>query len=208
MSDVFLDHDLLVAYVDGELPHERLAAVEAALMRDAKAWETVRLLRLSASAAARAFAPVLQEPIPARLIAAANPMRIANKRTVRYWPMALAAGLAACAIGIGAGYELGGTRTAYIPASVSSADPLAGKFEAALQTILEKGEAGESVAYESPAVGQGQVVLGPAFATGFGAPCREFHRDETRGSERRAADGIACRAADKSWSVMMLPSAR
>ena len=208
MSDVFLDHDLLVAYVDGELPRERLAAVEAALMRDAEAWETVRLLRLSASAAARAFAPVLQEPIPARLIAAANPMRAGNRRAARYWPMAVAASLTALAIGIGAGYELRGTQTGYIPASLPSADPLAGKFEAALQAILEKGNQGESLAYESPATGQGQVVLGRTFATGFGADCREFHRDETRGSEHRLADGIACRAADKSWSVMILPAAR
>jgi len=206
MSDVFLDHDLLVAYVDGELPRERLAAVEAALMRDAEAWETVRLLRLSASAAARAFAPVLQEPVPARLIAAANPARTGNRRVAGYWPMALAASLAALAIGIGAGYTLRGMPQGYVPASLSSADPLAGKFEAALQAILEKGKEGESLAYESPAVGRGQVVLGHSLATGFGAPCREFHRDETRGSERRTADGIACHAADKSWSVMILPA--
>jgi surface antigen len=207
MSDVFLDHDLLVAYVDGELPRERLAAVEAALMRDAEAWETVRLLRLSANAAARAFAPVLQEPIPARLMEAANPARANSRRPARFWPMALAASLAALAIGVGAGYELRSLPSGYIPASLTSADPLAGKFEAALQTILEKGKPGESLTYESPAAGSGQVVLGPAFATGFGAPCQEFHRDETRGSEHRVADGIACRAADKSWSVMILPRA-
>jgi surface antigen len=204
MSDIFLDHDLLVAFVDGELPRERLAAVEAALMRDAEAWETVRLLRLSANAATRAFAPVLQEPVPARLIAAANPARTGKRRVAGYWPKALAASLAALAIGIGAGYELRGMPQGYVPASLSSADPLAGKFEAALQTILEKGNQGESLAYESAAVGRGQVVLGRSFATGFGAPCREFHRDETRGSEHRVADGIACHAADKSWSVMIL----
>jgi surface antigen len=204
MSDIFLDHDLLVAFVDGELPRERLAAVEAALMRDAEAWETVRLLRLSANAATRAFAPVLQEPVPARLIAAANPARTGKRRVAGYWPTALAASLAALAIGIGAGYELRGMPQGYVPASLSSADPLAGKFEAALQTILEKGNQGESLAYESAAVGRGQVVLGRSFATGFGAPCREFHRDETRGSEHRVADGIACHAADKSWSVMIL----
>ena len=32
---IFLDHDLLVAYVDRELPPDRLAAVEAALLHDA-----------------------------------------------------------------------------------------------------------------------------------------------------------------------------
>jgi hypothetical protein len=147
----------------------------------------------------------LQEQMPPRLIAAANPARVGNRQPARYWPMALAASLTALAIGIGAGYELWGTGNGYIPASVSSADPLAGKFEAALQAILEKGKEGESLAYESPATGRGQVVLGRTFATGSGMPCREFHRDETRGSEHRVADGIACHAADKSWSVMILP---
>ena len=62
---IFLDQDLLVAYVDRELPPDRLAAVEAALLHDAEAWEAVRLLRLSAKAAARAFALVIDEPVPA-----------------------------------------------------------------------------------------------------------------------------------------------
>ena len=50
-----LDPELLVAYVDKELPPAQMAAVEAALMHNGAARETVRQLRLSAAAAAHAF---------------------------------------------------------------------------------------------------------------------------------------------------------
>ncbi len=209
MSDVILDQDLLVAYVDGELPAERLAAVEAALMHDGEAWQTVRLLRLSANAAARAFAPVLEEAIPPRLIEAAGigPARV-PARNRSPWPLALAASLAALAIGLGGGYLLRSTDAGYVPASLPAEDPLQERFEASLQGLLDKGGDGASVAYESQPTGQGRIVLGHALVTGSGRSCLEFHRDETRGSSHTTADGLACKAADQSWTVMILPTAR
>lgn len=207
MSDILLDQDLLVAYVDGELPAERAAAVEKALIHDSEAWETVRLLRLSANAATRAFAPILEEAIPQRLIAAAgiDPARAFPRNRPR-WPLALAASLAALAIGLGGGYALRGQSSGYVPASLSAEDPLKARFEAALESLLDKGSDGASVAYESGTAGQGHIALGRAFVTEAGRPCLEFHRDETRGTNHTAADGIACRAADQSWSVMILPA--
>jgi surface antigen len=209
MSDVILDHDLLVAYVDGELPGARVAAVEAVLMHDAEAWDTVRLLRLSANAASRAFAPVLDEAIPQRLIAAAGigPVR-ASVRSRSPWPLALAACLAALAIGIAGGYALRGMNAGYVPASLPAEDPLQERFEAALQGLLDKGSDGASVTYESQPTGQGRIVLGHVFVTGSGRSCLEFHRVETRGSSHSEADGLACKAADQSWSVMTLPTAQ
>ena len=209
MSDVILDHDLLVAYVDGELPAARLAAVEAALIHDAEAWDTVRLLRLGANAAARAFAPVLEEAIPQRLLSAAGIRPVHSPvRNRSPWPLALAACLAALAIGIGGGYLLRGPLAGYVPASLPADDPLQGRFEAALQGLLDKGGDGASVTYESQPIGQGRIVLGHALVTGSGRSCLEFHRDETRGSGHSAADGLACKAADQSWSVMILPMAQ
>lgn len=209
MSDVILDQDLLVAYVDGELPAERMASVEAALMHDAQAWETVRLLRLSANAAVRAFAPVLKEAIPQRLIAAAGiGSARAPARSRSLWPLALAASLASLAIGLGGGYVLRGTNDGYVPASLPAEDPLQERFEASLQGLLDKGSEGATVTYESQPAGQGRIVLGHALVTGSGRVCLEFHRDETRGSSRSVADGLACQAADRSWSVMILPTAQ
>ena len=211
-NPVILDPDLLVAYVDGELPPERMAEVEAALVHDAQAWESVRLLRLSARAAARAFAPVLAEPVPGRLLDAARATEMpASIAQPRRWLMALAASLAALAIGLGAGYTLHGsaftTGSGYIPAAAPAADPLAQRFESVLRAALEKGAEGDIFTYESQNAGKGQVQLGRAFATGFGSPCREFHRDEVRAGIHRLDNGLACRGADKSWSVMMLPNA-
>jgi hypothetical protein len=221
---VFLDQDLLVAYVDGELEPEQRAAVEAALLHDAEAWEAVRLLRLSGEAAARAFADVVDEPVPARLIAAAaDRSKIADgagrRPKVRWtsgrWAVPLAASLAALAIGLGAGYGLRGLEATpdqsspgtYAPAAASTSDPLAARFESALVAALEKGSEGQSFTYESQNVGHGSVELGRTFTTGFGWDCREFHREETRAGDRRRDNGLACRDLDRGWTVMILPAA-
>jgi anti-sigma factor RsiW len=55
-----LDPELLVAYVDKELPPAQMAAVEVALMQNGAARETVRQLRLSAAAAAHAYDAALR----------------------------------------------------------------------------------------------------------------------------------------------------
>ncbi len=211
----FLDRDLLVAYVDGELPPDRVAAVDAALVHDAEAWETVRLLRLSAAAAAHALGPVIDEPMPARLLAAAQG-RSENGNLVAFparhrpalrWPVQIAASLAALAIGFGAGYVLHSSpESSYVAAAAPAADPLAARFESALLGALDKGAQGESFTYDSKDVGQGRIELGRGFTTGFGADCREFRRDEFRGTLTRHDNGVACRGADKSWSVMLLSS--
>jgi len=222
-KSIFLDQDLLVAYVDGELEPERRAAVEAALLHDAEAWEAVRLLRLSGEAAARAFADVVDEPVPDRLIAAAaDRSKIADSAARRpkvrwppaWWAPLLAASLAALAIGLGAGYGLRGLETTperssagtYAPAA-SRSDPLAARFESVLVAALEKGSEGQSFTYESQDVGHGRVELGRTFTTGFGSDCREFHREETRAGDLRRDNGLACRGLDRGWTVMILPAA-
>lgn len=208
---MILDQDLLVAYADGELTPGRMAEVEAALVHDAEAWESVRLLRLSAQAAARAFAPVLTEPVPTRLLAAAGaPDRLtsasSHDRRAR-WLMPLAASLAALAIGLAAGYSFREpSGTAYTPAASATSDPLAARFESGLISVLDKGSPGGSFAYESEGLGEGRVELGRAFTTGFGSECREFHREETRAGALRQDNGLACRGRNKSWSVMILPA--
>ncbi len=201
---ISLDHELLVSYVDGELPRERVADVEAALMHDAAAWETVRLLRLSAQAAARAYAAVMEEPVPARLIATANAPGAFRRSPVPGWPAALAASFVALAIGLGAGYFLHAEKGGYVPASLPDGDPLAAHFEAALASALSDDRDGAHVSYESQGM-KGEVVLGAGFVTSFGSHCRAFRREESRPGGKFAADGIACLAADKSWSVMSLP---
>ena len=114
----------------------------------------------------------------------------------------------ALAIGLGCGYMLRAANSGYVPASLPAEDPLQEKFEASLQGLLDKGGEGATVTYESQPTGQGRIVLGHALVTGSGRACLEFHRDETRGSNHSTADGLACQAADRSWSVMILPTAQ
>lgn len=209
-----LDQDLLMAYVDGELPRDQAAAIEAALAEDETVRETVRLLRDGAVAAARAFETMIDEPVPDRLIAAARgqtarPTAIVHtrRRATRHWALPLAASFAALAVGLAMGYLLRSPGGGYVPAAAITSDPLSASFEATLQGALDGGAAGQSFTYESPGVGQGKIELGHAFTTGFGSDCREFRREETRGAARMAGTGIACRDRDNSWSVMLFPGA-
>ncbi len=221
-----LDPETLVAYVDKELTPEQAEAVEAALMHDAAARESVRLLRQSAAAAAHAFDGVLNQSLPGRLllaagVGAAEPLArpaLAGRRTgpvrrMAGWALPLAASLAALALGLAGGYELRGTGdggNGYTQASAAAADPLADAFESTLLTALDHGRDGEGFAYAGDATGgkasdRGRIELGTQFTTGFGIDCREFRRTETRAGAESRSGGLACRGADRSWSVMLLP---
>jgi surface antigen len=214
-----LDPETLVAYVDKELTPEQAAAVEAALMHDAAARESVRLLRQSSAAAAHAFDGVLNEPLPGRLLlaagvgaaeTAARPRLAGPGRARRWagWTLPLAASLAALALGLAGGYELRGPGAGggYAQASATAADPLANAFESTLLTALDGGRDGDSFAYagNAGAGDKGRIELGAQFTTGFGTDCREFRRIETRAGAESRGSGLACRGPDRSWSVMLL----
>jgi hypothetical protein len=224
-----LDPELLVAYVDKELPPAQMAAVEAALMHNGAARETVRQLRLSAAAAAHAYDAALNE-LPDRLLLAAGagePPPIPQREPrlhiaprLRGAPLRrllpLAATLAALAIGLAGGYELrargvgiAGPEGAqgYAPAAAPPADLLAAAFESALLPALDGGAEGQAFAYAGKAGERGGIELGGRFTTGFGAECREFTRNESRDGVSSRAGGLACRGADRSWNVLLLPVA-
>ena len=206
-----LDQETLVAYVDKELPPAQAAAVEAALMQNAAARDTVRQLRLSAAAAAHAFDAVLNEPVPDRLLLAGLGGASPAARRPR-WQMRrllpLAASLAALALGLAGGYELHRIQAdqveGYVPAA-AVVDPLNTAYESVLMPALESGAEGQAFAYTGAATDHGSIKLGRRFTTGFGAECREFTRREVRGGGTQDDAGIACRGADQSWNVMLLP---
>ena len=207
-----LDLETLVAYVDKELPPAQSAAVEAALIDDAAARETVRLLRLSADVAARAYAGVLDEPVPERLVTAARragakASEASRRRQQPAWLMPLAASLAALILGLAGGYVWRDSNTGYVPAAASQADPLTASYEATLQGALDSGKSGQSFTYESQGLGDGRITLGRDFDTEAGVACREFRRQERRVAAASTDNGIACRAGDGSWTVMLVPGA-
>jgi surface antigen len=216
---ISLSPDILVAYVDGELPAEQMDMVEQTLGHDDAARETVRLLRLSADVAARAYAGVLDEPVPERLVTAARragakASEASRRRRQPAWLIPLAASLAALAaslaaliLGLAGGYVWRDSNTGYVPAAASQADPLTASYEATLQGALDTGKAGQSFTYESQGLGDGRITLGRNFDTEAGVACREFRRQERRAAAASTDNGIACRAVDGSWTVMLVPGA-
>jgi len=90
-------------YVDGQLPRERVADVEAALAGDPEIAERVAAMRALNSAMRDALDPALSDPIPERLLAAAT----APARRAASWRRYAAAAFAAAAtlvVGIGIGW--------------------------------------------------------------------------------------------------------
>jgi anti-sigma factor RsiW len=84
----------LHAYTDGQLEGARRVQVEAHLAHDAAATESVRVWREQNDALRALYNPILNEPVPQRLLA----LRAANRR----WPSyALAAGALGVAFALG-----------------------------------------------------------------------------------------------------------
>jgi anti-sigma factor RsiW len=99
------------AYADGQLTPDRAAAVEAALARDAELGARIASIRAQSAALRDALDPMLAEPIPERLLAAAAPPATAAGRRSASWSAAwqrrLAAGFAVAAtlvLGVGLGW--------------------------------------------------------------------------------------------------------
>jgi anti-sigma factor RsiW len=96
MSDAVNEMDVH-AFIDGELPAQRAAAVEAAMARDPVLAARVRDFRADKLALIAAYGPLADAPVPAALQAAARagPLRSVTKRCGRYVVVAGAAALAA-----------------------------------------------------------------------------------------------------------------
>jgi anti-sigma factor RsiW len=110
--------ETLIAYLDGELEPSARAEVEACLETDVSLRDHMSGLTESARLLRAAFDPILHEPIPEKLIAAARGETTAEvvdlgavrqRRLGRGWVQwAMAAGVAGLLIGGGVGYFVGG----------------------------------------------------------------------------------------------------
>ena len=171
----------LVAYLDGELAMAERREVEAWLDSDPAARERLAALANSANLLRSAFDPILQEPVPERLIEAARgahahaeaevialppPRRM--ERPERGWRWRLAAPIAASFLGLmlggGAGYFgaarllPGGAATGGGPAAVAAAasdvwlDNAAGYFKLFVS-------AGDNALVDVPATGDTRAAL-------------------------------------------------
>jgi hypothetical protein len=207
---IVLTQEILVAFVDRELPAAQSADVEAALVHDAAARETVRRLRVSASIARRVSVESLNDPLPTALVEGIrrkmSVSRTAERpRSTSGLLLALAASIVVLMLGAAAGYLARDLSGGYAAAEAPDSDALTSSYEATLQGSLESGGApGLSFDYDSPGLGRGKVTLGPGFTASFGSPCREFSREETRGSAHETSNGIACRSSNGAWNTMLM----
>lgn len=198
--------ETLMAYADGELEPAARAEVESAMRGDPEVAARVARHQALRTDVFAAFAPVLDEPVPARLSAAATPAKVADldaARAARQAPAAVApargwswaqwGGMAASlAIGVLAGsLLLGGGGSAGQPqsaiAAVDGALVARGALADALSSQLASGAAG----------GAG-VKIGVSFAAKDGTLCRSF----TIG----AAAGLACRQGGQ-WTLPVMAEA-
>jgi hypothetical protein len=208
---------MLVAYVDDQLEPAQMTAVEEVIREDPEARAIVGVLRRSAVAVKAAFDRPLDEPVPARLLAAVGaedpatkgnvvPLRARKPRLDRPAIMALAASLAALVIGFGAGHWQAapgdGIRLAGSPGEGTES----GQYEAALYQALEDSNPGTEVAYIDAAHGrQGAVTIVGPIAAGVGGDCLEFRRQWSDAGSTLVSRGLACRSETGEWSVLSMP---
>ncbi|HYM43315.1 MAG TPA: hypothetical protein VET46_11180 [Steroidobacteraceae bacterium] len=190
--------ETLMAYADGELDAATRAAVEAAVAADPRLAQRIAQHRALRERLHTAFEPVLAEPVPQRLLAAArgtgeprrtdNVIALAGRRPPRWsWPQwsAMAASLI---VGVLLGPWLLRSAAPPAPFDVSGGRLLAG---GALARALS-----QQLASEQPAAAP--VTIGISFRARRGGYCRTFvlHRGESLA-------GVACREGP-SWQVMAL----
>ncbi|MDE2579331.1 MAG: anti-sigma factor [Hyphomicrobiales bacterium] len=137
-----LGEDDLQAYVDGRLPPERRAGVEAYLASDCAAAAQMEAQRADRAALRAWLAPVAAEPVPARLRIAhiAAGQRLARRRS-----LAMAGGVAAClALGAGAGWFARGYEARATPAMAQDAFSAYRVFAVEKAHVVEVGADNES----------------------------------------------------------------
>lgn len=203
-----LSNEVVMAYVDGELDADDSAMVERAMRDDAEVASAVASARALRDRIRQAYAPVLDEPVPARLLAAANagiespagdsgnvvPLRLSSAATAppgRAWRLPHWAALAASLLlGVLMAPLLSPKRSPAMLDSSGGALVAAGELARTLGTRIAADRA------------QGVVAVGLSFRGADGRYCRTF----TLGGAG-AMTGLACRD-DQAWRVVALGESR
>jgi hypothetical protein len=197
-----ISDDTLMAYADGELDAAARATIEVAMREDPEIGKRVAHHRALREAMRGAFAAVLDEPVPERLIAAARGQSAAPKAAVvdlslareaarhkvsaapRWQPAAMAASLL---LGLGLGFlAWHGPRALIRPGSDGGL--VAG---AALAEVLSSQLSDDRAAARV-------AITGLSFRNKSGDYCRTFSVTESE-----ASSGLACREGN-DWRIKAL----
>jgi len=191
--------ETVMAYLDGELDETTRAALEAALATDPGLAQRVARHRTLHARLHREFDPVLEEPIPERLLAAVRGTRAAPpsgniiplKRTpTAYWSWPQWGAMAASFV-IGA-----------VIATLLWRQPTAGSLDIRQGQILATGNLALALSEQlaSQQAPDSAVRIGVSFVSRTGNYCRTFLlRDQN------ALAGLACRQHDH-WRLEALAS--
>lgn len=198
-----ISEQMLAAYVDGELDDAGVAAVESAMRIDPEVAERVARSRALRASLRQAYAPVLDEPVPERLLAAATaagtresnvvslsprspaePARRASAGRLPHWA-ALAASLV---LGLLLAPLLG--------------DDGAGPFASSGDALLARGELVQALDRQlASEAAAGPISVGLSFRGRDGNFCRTFTLTA------QSLSGLACRQ-DAGWRVSALGETR
>lgn len=209
--------ETLMAYADGELAEPEFSEVERAVRSDPAVAARVAQHQALRAEVFAAFAPVADEPVPPRLVAAALPGKVADLSAVRAARAGgghHAAPSASHAAGHGArrGWswrEWGGVAASLVVGVLvgslvvgggarDGADRAAIAVAGADGALVARGALADALSRQLAGDGGGVVEIGVSFAARDGALCRSFAVSQTA--------GLACRSGDR-WRVVMTAEA-
>ncbi len=196
-ASMTFDDETVMAYVDGELEPPARAALEAAMAGDPQLAQRVEAQRALRARLQRACAPLLDEPVPERLLSAARgePQRatvlpLRAREPVRRWSWPQWSAIAASLV-MGALFGPLLLRSSAGPVTTRDGRLLAaGALAQALSQQLASTQAPDTA-----------VRIGLSFRTRDGSYCRSFL---VRAPSPLA--GVACREPD-AWRMQLLAAA-
>jgi hypothetical protein len=195
-ADMTVSTEQLLAYLDGALPPGEMKAVETALAADPELRRKLEHQRMLAQTLSHAFSPVLDEPVPERLLQAVV------SRTAPTWPERMTAilrdaftghpllsGSATATAALAAGLVLG----------VFASGPQRGDFASGPQGLVARAGLAQTLDRQLASNQEAGAArkVGLTFRNAKGAYCRTF---TVPGSA-----GIACHEAS-GWAVAALAS--
>ena len=187
--------EMLVAYVDRELDGATTASIDAAIARDPDLAARVERQRRLAQAVHAAYEPILQEPMPKRLLDLATGAAPAAARAPRRWAWfewgAMAASVVLGVV-IGAAF-IGEARRG----SSDFGDIIADRGQLSARGTLARALTDQLASTQKP---DAAVRVGLTFISARGEYCRTF------ALEHGSAAGLACGAGGE-WRVELVTRA-
>jgi hypothetical protein len=192
---VIYDDEILMAYADGELEDAQRAAIAAAVEKDPELARRVERHRATRARVAGAFAGVLDQPLPEKLITAARgadvlqfPSRASAPQTRRWGVREWGAMAASVVLGVLASWQwLAPQQPLLSPhnGALVASGGLANALDAQLASTQREDDA---------------VQIGVSFRSRAGEFCRSFVLREA------GTAGLACRAGDE-WRIAVTATA-